>query len=73
MVMDYSDLKKIIEDEIINHYDHHYLNDVLNVPTSENMGMMIFDNIKEILLRDIKLESVEIKETENSSCKVEEC
>lgn len=74
MVIDYADLKKIIERHVIGKYDHQYLNDLVveNHPTSEVLGCIIFDAIKNDLPAHVSLESVLIKETENSTCVVKE-
>lgn len=74
MVMDYSDLKKIINDEIIHNYDHQNLNDFWVIPTAENMVGTFFNNIRCNLSAhypNVKLERVELKETEHSKAWVE--
>ena len=42
MIIDFYDLKSMVNSYIIDELDHHYLNDVLDVvPTSENIVMWI--------------------------------
>lgn len=75
MVMDYSDLKMIMQKRIIDKYDHQYLNDISDCPsypTSELLGLAIFNDLKSLLPSHIKLESVLLKETENSTCLIKE-
>lgn len=77
MIIDYSVLKKFIEEHILFELDHRDLNE-LNLefnPTSENLAVWIFDKLKEVLNNEfewIKLESISLKETENSECIVKE-
>lgn len=45
MVMDFSDLKKIVKEHVISKLDHSYLNDTLKNPTAENLLMWIWDRL----------------------------
>lgn len=75
MVMDYADLKILMQERIIDKYDHQYLNDIYDCPaypTSELLGMSIFNDLKNALPIHIKLESILLKETENSFCLIKE-
>jgi 6-pyruvoyltetrahydropterin/6-carboxytetrahydropterin synthase len=49
MVMDYSKLKEIVNKKAIDILDHKYLNDLLKVPTAENLLILIWDKLKESL------------------------
>ena len=61
MVVDFSDLSKVVNEKVIDRLDHKYLNDVLNFrPTAENMAMWIGE-ILEMPLSDLKLQLVEIR------------
>ena len=64
MVIDFGYLK-----EIIKKYDHHYLNDIVENPTAENIAKNIYEEIKRVLLaRNPSFSlSVKIKESGNSS------
>ena len=71
MVMNFFELKKIVEDLIIRRYDHAFLNDLdeyTDLPTTaENMAQQIFKTLEEALLnRDIQLQSVVLYETPTS-------
>ena len=76
MIIDYSVLKKFIEDYLLQYLDHKDLNIHLSFnPTSENLAVWIFDTLKLDLSEEfewIKLESISLKETENSECIVRE-
>jgi 6-pyruvoyltetrahydropterin/6-carboxytetrahydropterin synthase len=37
MVIDFADLKEIVNRLVIDHFDHHYLNEIIARPTAENM------------------------------------
>ena len=85
MVMDYSNLKEIVEREVIDCYDHQNLNDKIPFndsvkfpmrPTSENLARLIFNylsnTIERFTNRRAKHEKIILKETENSTCEVTE-
>lgn len=60
MVLDFTKLKAIVNEEIIEVLDHKYLNDVLDFnPTCENIAKWIYDKLK---MRLCDLHSVELKE-----------
>lgn len=69
MVMDFSDLKKIIK-EAIKKFDHSYLNDLEEfknkIPTAETLCMVLFKKIEEKLPDNLKLRKVEIYENDTS-------
>ena len=74
MVIDYSDLKERMEKFIISKYDHQYLNELnepfSDNPTSERIALHIFNEFRCMLPFPVRLESITLKETENSKCKV---
>lgn len=47
MIIDFKILKQIVEEEIINKYDHANLNDFFFTPTAENMAIFIFDKLSD--------------------------
>lgn len=66
MVMDFKDLKKIVEEEVINKYDHTNLNDFFKNPTAEIMCRTFAVDIDKRLPTDVRLVSVKLWETEDS-------
>lgn len=66
MVIDFKELNKIVNKNIIESHDHEYLNNLYTNPTAEIMVLGIFDTLKEVLPKDLKLESVKLWETETS-------
>lgn len=61
MVVDFRDAKRLIG-EIINRYDHVYLNEladfkVLN-PTTENLSKILYDELKKALPMGVTVEKV---------------
>lgn len=58
MILDFKKFKIIVEDSVINQLDHKYLNDILDNPTAENIGLYCW--------------SVLYKEFEKVSCKLTE-
>lgn len=67
MVMDFGDVKKIINPLVDDYLDHYYLNESLKLesPTSESVAQWIYDRIKPDLP---ELIAVRIDETCTSSC-----
>jgi 6-pyruvoyltetrahydropterin/6-carboxytetrahydropterin synthase len=56
VVIDFIDLKKIINNEVIKILDHKYLNDIIENPTAENTIVWIWNQLKDKLnLTKIKL------------------
>lgn len=49
MVMDYGDLKKIVNEKVINKLDHLYLNEIVKVPTAENLLKFIWNELTDVL------------------------
>jgi len=66
MVLDFKDLKKIVEDKIIRTHDHADLNELYVNPTAEVMVVKMFEVIYRSLPRDVRLESVKLWETSTS-------
>ncbi len=70
IVMDFHDLKKVTN-EIISSLDHSYLNEVFPFteinPSSENIAKWIFESAKKRLEKVVKVNSITVWESENSS------
>jgi len=68
MVFDFSILKKVVTERVINQLDHKYLNDVFDFnPTSENMVVWIFEQIDECFVgQPCILECIKLWETATS-------
>jgi len=54
MVMDFFELKRILR-EIIAKFDHSMLNDLIEVPTSENIALKVFEELKKRGLKVVKV------------------
>ena len=70
MLIDYKDLKGVINKYVINIFDHKTLNDIMDCnPTAENMLYFIWEKLeKEGLVKG--LQEVTIKETESSTATI---
>lgn len=64
MVIDFKDLKAIVNKATIDTHDHNCLNNIYDYPTAEVMVVLIFNDISAELPKDVKLESVCLWETE---------
>ncbi|NOY11686.1 MAG: 6-carboxytetrahydropterin synthase QueD [Archaeoglobi archaeon] len=61
MVMDFYDLKKLLR-EILSEFDHRILNEIIEVPTSENICVEIFKKLRE---RGLNVVRVRVYESED--------
>jgi 6-pyruvoyltetrahydropterin/6-carboxytetrahydropterin synthase len=48
MGMDFKTLKLVLK-QVLSAFDHHYINDELDMPTAENIGRLIFLRMEEYL------------------------
>ena len=64
MVIDFSDLKRVVREQVVQVLDHKFVNDIIDNPTAENMTIWIWDRLREEL-RD--LAEIELHETRNCS------
>jgi 6-pyruvoyltetrahydropterin/6-carboxytetrahydropterin synthase len=70
MIMDFGDLKKLVEKEIIEKLDHQYLNEKVAIyPTAEFLIILIRDILQEALPEGIRLVSLELFENAKSSAR----
>ena len=68
MIMDFADLSKVVEKEIVSQWDHQFLNDVLPfVTTAENLALECF---KRIAAQDISVTKIRLWETAKSFVEV---
>jgi 6-pyruvoyltetrahydropterin/6-carboxytetrahydropterin synthase len=75
MVMDFSDLKQIVQNGVIDIFDHRSFNETLPRemdPTSENIALLIFNMLADTIepRTDVVVEYVSLCETQNSECVV---
>lgn len=60
MVMDFDHLDPIMEEHVISHLDHHFINDLISLSTAENIAIWIWQKVNPHLHG---LHSVEVFET----------
>jgi len=71
MVVDFSILKGHVR-ELIESFDHHFINDIIKQPTSENIAKFFYDDLKDHLAdAGVKLLGIKIWETPTSCCSYE--
>jgi len=69
MIMDFNEVKKIVEQKVLSKLDHAYLNDIIENPTCENILMWIREQLKQE--KKLKLKKLVLCETEDCSCEME--
>ncbi len=69
MLVDYADVKSVVQPLVDGYLDHHHLNETLGMerPTSERVAQWVWDRLMETVLRP-HLAMVEISETCTSAC-----
>jgi len=68
MIVDFLEVKKIVNDEIISKFDHSYLNDMLDQPSAENVARFVFERLAPLLRGPgYDLHGVEVWESPTSS------
>lgn len=68
MIMDFGDLKKIVNENVIDKLDHNCLNNIMNLPTAENMTLWILSQIEKQLPYHIKVKRIRLWEEMGSAC-----
>ena len=67
MIMDFTVLKSIVKEKVVDKYDHQNLNQFFPNPTAENMVIHIFRELSEAFTNlGLTVESVKLWETESS-------
>jgi len=66
MVIDFGELKKLVNESVISKLDHSYLNDRYPNPTAEIMVVDIFKTIGKLLAKNVRLVEVKLWETPTS-------
>jgi 6-pyruvoyltetrahydropterin/6-carboxytetrahydropterin synthase len=67
LVMDFHELARIVEDRVIRHLDHKDLNELIEVPSAENIVSWIWRQLGELPVQELRL-----WETEDSSVTMRE-
>lgn len=71
MVFDFTELKNLVSELVLEKLDHAYLNDVMDQPTAENIALWIWKKLESPLRRpNCSLSSVQVWETATSSAAV---
>ncbi|MDD3847535.1 MAG: 6-carboxytetrahydropterin synthase, partial [Syntrophorhabdaceae bacterium] len=69
MIIDFAKLKDIVNDRIISMLDHSWLNNILFIPTAENLTIWISANLAPAICKEGKeLIRVRLWETSTSYC-----
>ncbi|NMB27771.1 MAG: 6-carboxytetrahydropterin synthase QueD [Tissierellia bacterium] len=67
MVFDFVQLKELVNEKIIDKFDHAYLNNIIPQPTAENIAAYVWDNLIDDINRDnCRLYEVQVWETKTS-------
>lgn len=67
MVMDFLELKKIVNEKVLSKLDHSYINDIIEQPSAENIAVWVWRQLEESVKREnCRLYEVQVWETETS-------
>lgn len=72
MIIDFKDLKDIVNKCVVDKYDHEYLNEFFFNPTAELMVQSMAKDIKENLPKGVSLVSCRLWETDTSYAEYKE-
>lgn len=72
MIIDFGDLKRIVNARIVEHYDHGMLNDYFENPTAELMAQEIWKRLVNEMPQGVFLESIRLWETDTACVEVTE-
>ena len=62
MVIDFSDLKRVVRREVVDKLDHRCVNDVIDNPTAENMASWIWNRLAPELSGLVEVELCETRD-----------
>jgi len=66
MIMDFCELKKFVNERVVDKLDHSSLNDTFENPSVEVMVVWIWDQLKDLPKEGVKLHEIKLWETETS-------
>lgn len=67
MIMDFIELKKIVEENILKYLDHSYINNVIHQPTAENIAVWVWNRlVNEVRRENCSLYEIQVWETERN-------
>jgi 6-pyruvoyltetrahydropterin/6-carboxytetrahydropterin synthase len=67
MIMDFLELKEIVNEKVLKKLDHSYINDILKQPSAENIAVWVWQQLEEGVRREnCRLYEVQVWETETS-------
>jgi len=64
MIIDFGDMKRLVNETVIDKLDHQYLNNLIPIPTAENLVMWIVQGLRNVF--GSSLQRVRIYETPTS-------
>lgn len=68
MIVDFIEVKRIVNDEIIAKFDHSYLNDIIPQPSAENIARYVFERLDPLIKGpNYELHAVQVWESPKSS------
>jgi 6-pyruvoyltetrahydropterin/6-carboxytetrahydropterin synthase len=68
MVVDFLEVKRIVNEEVVSKFDHAYLNDMFEQPSAENVARFVFERLDPLIRgENYALHEVELWESPSSS------
>lgn len=68
-VCDFAEIKAMVQRVVLDKYDHAYVNDLLEVPTAENMARHVYELLR-AEIKDHRLKRVKLYETPTSYAEI---
>jgi 6-pyruvoyltetrahydropterin/6-carboxytetrahydropterin synthase len=63
MIIDFTMIEALVQKNVIDILDHHFINDIVRQPTAENLAVWIWNRLEKVL----NLYKIELWETSDSS------
>jgi 6-pyruvoyltetrahydropterin/6-carboxytetrahydropterin synthase len=70
MIMDFAELKKIVESNVLQHLDHAYINNLIKQPSAENIAKWVWEKLYDKFQQEESCRLYEIEIWETQSCGV---
>lgn len=65
MIMDFAELKRVVEENVLKYLDHSYINQIISQPTAEYIAIWIWERLKDSVNRkNCRLYEIQVWETE---------
>ena len=74
MIIDFIELKAIVNEHVLSRLDHSYINDIIPQPSAENIALWVWNELEGLIrCENCRLHEIHIWETASSRVILREC